>query len=91
MKKQDFFVSFLSLVAFRLGWEGTRPPHNPGYTYECNFNAICHIKVFCAFLLVCFFACQSDTNSSILYDHAKYVILLVKVKMVLNSICDLKL
>ena len=25
-------------------------------------------------------SCQSDTNGSILYDHAKYVILLTKVK-----------
>ena len=45
-----------------------------------------------------FFAClplcafQSDTNGSILYDHSKYVILvLVKVKIVLNSSCNLKL
>ena len=34
---------------------------------------------------------QSDTNGSSLYDHAKYVILLVKVKIVLNSSRDLKL
>ena len=38
---------------------------------------------------MCFFAClslrvsQRDTYGSILYDHAKYVILLVKVKIVL--------
>ena len=36
-------------------------------------------------------ACQSDTNGFILYDHAKYVILLVKVKIVLNSSSNLKL
>ena len=30
--------------------------------------------------------CQSDTNGSILYDHAKYVLSLVKVKIVLSSI-----
>ena len=35
--------------------------------------------------------CQRDANGSILYDHAKYVILLVKVKIMLNSSCILKL
>ena len=25
----------------------------PGYAYSCNFNAICDIKILCAFLLVC--------------------------------------
>ena len=32
-----------------------------------------------------------DTNDSILHDYAKYAILLVKVKIVLNSICNLEL
>ena len=32
-----------------------------------------------------------NTNDSILYDHAKYVVLLVKVKIVLNSSCNLEL
>ena len=32
-----------------------------------------------------------DTNDSILFDHAKYVTLLVKVRIVLNSSCDLEL
>ena len=50
MKIQDFFVTFLSLVAFRL--EGPVPPI-PGYAYDYNFNAICDIKILCAFLLVC--------------------------------------
>ena len=35
--------------------------------------------------------CQRDTNGSIFYDHAKYVILLVKVKIELNSSCNLRL
>ena len=39
---------------------------------------------FCVFLLVC---PQNDTNGFILYDHAKYVILFVIVKIVLNSNC----
>ena len=45
---------------------------------------------------VCFFAClplcryQSDSNGSILCDHAKHVILLVKVKIVSNSSRNLK-
>ena len=49
MKKQDFFVTFLSLVAFQLGG---RPPA-PVYAYDCNFNAICDIKILSAFLVVC--------------------------------------
>ena len=49
MKKQDFFVTFLSLVAFWLG--GALPP--PGYAYDCNFNPICDIKILGDFLLVC--------------------------------------
>ena len=36
-------------------------------------------------------ACQSDANGFILYDDAKYVILLIKIKIVLNSSCSLKL
>ena len=43
------FCHILSLVAFRLGG-GLAPP---GYAYDCNFNAICDINIFCAFLLVC--------------------------------------
>ena len=43
---------------------------------------------FFACLSLC--VCQRDTNGSILYDHAKNVILLVKVKIVLNSSCNLK-
>ena len=48
MKKKDFFVTFLSLVVFRMGKGGRAP----GYAYNCNFNAICDIKIFCPFLLV---------------------------------------
>ena len=34
---------------------GPGPPGStvPGYTYDCNFNAICDIKILCAFLVVC--------------------------------------
>ena len=38
-----------------MGW-GTQAPcplPHLGYAYECNFNAICDIKILCAFLLVC--------------------------------------
>ena len=52
MKKQDFFVTFLSLVAFRLGGDDPlqRPP---GHAYDCNFNVICGgIKILYAVLLV---------------------------------------
>ena len=68
---------------------GPGPPGPHGYAYDCNFNAICDIKILCACLLLC--ACQSDTNGSILYNDAKYVILLVKAKVVLNGSCNLKL
>ena len=34
------------------GGGGQRPP-TPGYAYDCNFNAICDIKILFAFLLVC--------------------------------------
>ena len=44
------FVTFLSLVAIQLGGGGAG---SPGYAYNCNFNAICDIKILCAFLLVC--------------------------------------
>ena len=50
------------------------------------------IKVFvCFFACLPLCACQSDTNGFILYDHAKYVILLVKIKIALNSSCNLRL
>ena len=77
------FCHILLSVAFRLGGEGA------GYAYDCNFNAICDIKILCAFLPLR--ACPSHANGSILYDHAKYVILLVKVEIVLNSSRNLKL
>ena len=58
------------------------------------FLLVCHcvhviVKVIRSFVRS--FVCQSVTNGSFLYDHAKYVILLVKVKIVLNSNCNLKL
>ena len=52
MKKRDFFVAFLSFVAFRMGENpGPLGPSN-GYAYDGNFNPICDIKILCAFLLV---------------------------------------
>ena len=58
---------------------------------HCNFNVrvILRFRVLFTCLPLC--ACQSDTNGSILYDHAKYVILLVEVEIVFNSGCNLKL
>ena len=52
MKKQDFFVTSLSLVAIRLGGLG-HLASPPGYAYDCNFNAIRDIKILCAFSLIC--------------------------------------
>ena len=47
-RNKTFFVTFFSLVAFRLveSWA----PAPPGYAYDCNFNAICDTKILCAFL-----------------------------------------
>ena len=43
-------------------------------------------------ILFCLFALlRSDTNGYVLYDHTKYVILLVKVQIVLNGRCIWKL
>ena len=69
MKKQDLFVTFLSLVAFRLG-EGRDP--GPlglpiGLAYDCNFNPISDIKILCAFLLVC--PCVYVNATLIFYDN----------------------
>ena len=47
---------------------------------------------FCVFfgcLPLC--VCERDTDGCSLHDHAKYVILLVKVKIVLDKSCNLKL
>ena len=38
---------------FIIGGISIGGPGPPGYTYDCNFNAICDIKNLCAFLLVC--------------------------------------
>ena len=92
MKKQDFFVIFLLLVAFRQG-KGSGPPA-PGYAYDGNFNAICDIKfcvLFCSFALTVYVKAILMVLFCNLYDHAKSLILLVKVKIALNSSCNLKL
>ena len=49
-EKQYFSVTFLSLVAFRLGELGSSIR---GYAYDCNFNAICDSKILSAFLPLC--------------------------------------
>ena len=91
LRKKTFSSPFL-IGGISIGGGGVRMgPLAPGYVYDCNFNAICDIKILFAFLLVCPCVCQSDTNGSILYDNAKYVILLVKVEIVLNSCRNLKL
>ena len=95
-----FFVTFLSLMAFRLGGGrvGAGPPAPspsflamPMIVPSMLFVILRFCVLFCLFAVVYNCTCQSDTNGSILYDHAKYVILLVKVKTVLNSSCNLKL
>ena len=44
LKLKKLFVSFFLLMTFRLGGLGP---------YDCNFNAMCDVKILCAFLLVC--------------------------------------
>ena len=77
------FCHIFIICGISIGAPCLPPPLD--YAYDCNFNAICDIKTLCAFLLLC--ACQSDSHGSTLYDHAKYIILLVKVKIVINSSC----
>ena len=93
MKKQDFLSHFY--LRWHFDWGEDPGPLGPpaGYAYDGNFNSIRDIKILCAILLVwpCVYVCQRDTNGFILCGHAKYVILLVKVKIVLNSSCNLKL
>ena len=67
------FVAFLSLVAFQLGAAG--PPGSPGYAYDCNFNAICDIKILYAFLLVC--SCV----------HVKATLMVLFYMIMLNMLC----
>ena len=87
------FATFLSLVAFRLGGGGGGGPPAPlVLTTPMLVTLMLFVIDFvCFFVCLPLCACQSYTNGSILYDHAKYVILLVKVKIVLNSGCNLKL
>ena len=51
-KETRLSVTFLPLVAFRLGGPGPFGHPAPGYAYDCNFNAICDIKIVGEFLLV---------------------------------------
>ena len=78
------------MMAFRLGVGSPAPL--PGYAFDFNINAICDIKLLCAFF-ACLPLCayQSDTNDSVLYGDVKYVILFVKVKIGLNCSSNLKL
>ena len=72
-KKQDFFITFLSLAAIRLG-EGRPGPPLSGYACDCNFNAICDIKILCALLLV--FACV----------HVKLTLMVLFCVIILNML-----
>ena len=95
MKKQDFLSQFF-IDGISIG-KGAGPPSArrlpppSGYAYDCNVNAICDIKILSVFLLVCPFVHVKATNGFISYDHTKYVISLVKVKILLNSSSNLKL
>ena len=42
------FVTLFFIDGISIGWARI-----PGYAYDCNFNAICDIKVLRAFLIVC--------------------------------------
>ena len=82
-----FFVTFLLLETFRFEGAGSF-----GHSYDCKTSMLFVILRFCVlFCLFAFVCMSSDTNGFVLYAHAKYVMLLVKVKIVLNSRCNLKL
>ena len=84
------FVTFFLLMVFCLGEPSplASPLATPMIATLMLF-VILRICVLFACLPLC--ACQSYSNGSNLYDHAKYVILLVKIKIVLNSSSNLKL
>ena len=90
MKEQDFFCHIFILGGISKGGRALWAPllATPMIVILILF-VIRRFCVFFACLPWC--VCQRDTNGSSLYDHAKYVILLVKVKIVLNSSCNLKL
>ena len=90
MKNQNFFVTFLSLVAFRLGGNPGLLGPPTGYAYDCNFNPTCNIKILGVFACMPLCVCQRNTNGSSLHDNAKYVIFLVKVKIVLSRVAESK-
>ena len=75
---QIFFIDGISIKS-----GGLLVSFLPGYASDLT-SMLFVILRFCA--LLCLFACQNNTYGFILYDHAKYVISLVKVKIVLNSI-----
>ena len=45
------FCHISIIVGISTGGRG--PPAPPSYAYDCNFNAICDIKILHDFLLVC--------------------------------------
>ena len=57
-------------------------PLLPGNLHDCNFQ--CYLWYYdfaCFFACLPLYACPSDTDGSVLYDHVKYVIFLVKIKI----------
>ena len=56
-------------------WGGAPP--TLGYAYDCNSNAICDIKILCAFLLVC--PCV----------HVNATLMVLFCMIMLNSLCDI--
>ena len=93
---QKFFLAYANLVIFiiggiLIGGGGGGAPGSPDYAYDYNFNGICDIKILYASLVVCHCVHIKAALMVLFCDYAKYVILLVKVKIVLNNSCNLKL
>ena len=47
-----YHIFIIGIISIGGGEPGQPGPPAPGYAYDCNFNAICDIKVLRAFLLV---------------------------------------
>ena len=88
MKKQDFFCHIFIIGGISIGGGLLAPLATPMIVTSMLF-VVLRFEIFFVCLPLC--ACQSDTNGFILCDHAKYVMLLVKGKIVLNNSCNLKL
>ena len=83
-EKTRLFCHIFIICGISIG-EALAPPLATPMIVTSMLFMILRFFVLFACLPLC--ASQSDSHGSILYDHAKYVISLVKVKIVLSSRC----